>query len=31
LWLINLAFPAFIGSFGFLFVKLRFIVNFTKE
>jgi len=31
LWLINLAFPAFIGSFGFLFVKLRSIINFTKE
>jgi uncharacterized protein (TIRG00374 family) len=31
LWLINLAFPAFIGSFGFLFVKFRSIVNFTKE
>ena len=31
LWLINLAFPAFIGSFGFLFVKLRSIVKFTKE
>jgi len=30
LWLINLAFPAFIGSFGFLFVKLRSIINFTK-
>jgi uncharacterized protein (TIRG00374 family) len=30
LWLINLAFPAFIGSFGFLFVKLRSIVKFTK-